>query len=201
MKIVSSDGSATSKRVTRRATGDGCRDDRRRVGAGRQLELGEAGTRAGRTGHPAGRPARPAATRPSTPRRTVRAPARSLHLAERARGDHPSVVDDGERLAQGLGRLHLVGREDDRAALVAQLEEGLAQEARLTGSSPVNGSSISSTSGSMEDGRDELDLLLVALAQLLGPPLGVIRDAEAARASGAHPRERWSAGWPYRLAK
>ena len=49
----------------------------------------------------------------------------------------------------------------------------------MTGSSPVNGSSISSTSGLVEDGRDELDLLLVALRELLGPPVGVLGDAEA----------------------
>ena len=33
--------------------------------------------------------------------------------------------------------------------------------------------------GAVQDGRDELDLLLVALAELLGAAVCVIRDAEA----------------------
>ncbi len=55
-------------------------------------------------------------------------PAGPFQLSERATGDDPPAVDDGERLAQRLGGLHLVGREDDRAALVAQLHERLAQQ-------------------------------------------------------------------------
>ena len=40
------------------------------------------------------------------------------------------MIDDRDRLAERLGGLHLVGREDDRAAPVAQLDERLAQQRR-----------------------------------------------------------------------
>ncbi len=183
-----------------RAARDGRRDDRRRVGVGAELELGEAGPGSG--GHDPGQ-----VDQPRRQRLAVDAEAdgpgaaRPLQLAERAGGHDPPVVDDGQRLAQGLGRLHLVGREDDRPALVAQLEEGLAQEGQVDRVEPGERLVHEQHVRPMEDGRDELDLLLVALAQLLGPPFGVVGDAEARPASGGHPRGPGRPGRPYRLAK
>ena len=51
--------------------------------------------------------------------------------------------------------------------------------ATLTGSRPANGSSISEHVGVVEDGRDELDLLLVALREPLGPAVGDVADPES----------------------
>ena len=53
---------------------------------------------------------------------------RPLDVAERPADDDPAAIDDRDRLAHRLDRLHLVGREDQRPALVAELEERLAQE-------------------------------------------------------------------------
>ena len=52
----------------------------------------------------------------------------------------------------------------------------------------------------VEDGRDELDLLLVALAELLGAAIGVIGDAEARQPVAGLGRAR-SVGMPYSDAK
>ena len=109
---------------------------------------------------------------PSTPRRTVRARDGPLQLRERAARDDPAVVDDRQRLAQGLCRLHLVGREDDRAALVAQLDEGVAQQREVDRVEPGERLVHEQDVGAVQDRGDELDLLLVALAELLGPPIG-----------------------------
>ena len=43
-------------------------------------------------------------------------------------GDQPAVIDDRDRLAECLGGLHLVGREDERPTAIAQLGEGLSQQ-------------------------------------------------------------------------
>ena len=60
-------------------------------------------------------------------------PGRPPHLAQRAADHHSPAVHDRDRLAQRLRHLHLVGREDDRPAPVAQLEERLAQEHDVDG--------------------------------------------------------------------
>ena len=153
----------------RRAARDDRREDRRRVRAGGELELGEPGARAGRRATPGSVASQAGSDSPSTPSRTVRAPAGPLQVAERAGRHEPTVIDDGERLAQRLGGLHLVGREDDRPALVAQLEERLAQEGQVDRIEPGERLVHQQDVRVVEDGRDELDLLLVALAQLLGP--------------------------------
>src|SRR5436309_2608753 len=51
-----------------------------------------------------------------------------LQLPERAPGDEPPVIDDRERFAEGFGDLHLMGREHDRAARVAQLDESITEQ-------------------------------------------------------------------------
>jgi hypothetical protein len=61
---------------------------------------------------------------------------RAADLAQRAADDDPPPVDDRDRLAQRLDRLHLVRREDQRLALLAQLEERLAEDRHVHGSRP-----------------------------------------------------------------
>ena len=89
---------------------------------------------------------------------------RPLDLAERPADDDPAAIDDRDRLAHRLDRLHLVGREDQRPALVAELEERLAQERDVdrveTGERLVH----EQDRRVVEDRGDQLDLLLVALA-------------------------------------
>ena len=127
MKICSSDGSATSKWVTRAPAA-----------------IAAASTASGSTSASSSisarvdpRPEHPRARHAGQPRQPVvvhdgdpdHPPAgRALDVAERPAGDQPPAVDDRDRLAQRLDRLHLVGREDERPALVAQLEERLAQQ-------------------------------------------------------------------------
>ena len=110
--------------------------------------------------------------------------ARALEVADRAAGDQPPVVDDGDRFAQRLGGFHLVGREDERPAAVAQLGERLAQEDEVdrveTGERLVHQQDL----GVVQDRRDELDLLLVALGQLLGASRGGVGDPEAPQPGG-----------------
>ena len=89
------------------------------------------------------------------------------------------MIDDRERFAEGLGRLHLVRREHDRPTRVAQLDERVAEQREVhrveTGERLIHQQDV----GPVQDRGDELDLLLVALAELLGAPVGVFRDAEA----------------------
>ena len=132
MKIASSDGSATSKR----------RHDARHARAprrGRRAAPTPGVSSSSVNPAPGARPATPSidvepGRQRSRPRRrggpSVRA-AGPLQLGERARRDDPAAIHDHERLAQRLGGLHLVGREDDRPALVAQLDERLAQQRQV----------------------------------------------------------------------
>ncbi len=99
------------------------------------------------------------------------------------------MIDDHERLAERLGDLHLVGREDDRPTLIAQLDERVAQQRQVdrveAGERLVHQQDVRP----VQDRGDELDLLLIALAELLGAPVGQIRDAEPLEpGEGVRPR-------------
>ena len=67
----------------------------------------------------------------------------------------------------------------DRAAPVAQLEERLAQEREVDRIEARERLVHEQDLGLVEDRGDELDLLLVALRELLGSPVRVFGDAEA----------------------
>ena len=108
-------------------------------------------------------------------------PGRATDLAQRAADHHAAAVDDRDRLAQGLGDLHLVRREDDGAAAVAELEERLAQEHHVDRVEARERLVHQQDLRVVEHGRDELDLLLVALGQLLGAALREVLGAEPAQ--------------------
>ncbi len=55
---------------------------------------------------------------------------RPLDVAQRSADDRPAAIDDRHRLAHRLDGIHLVGREDDRLAAVAELEDRLPQQRR-----------------------------------------------------------------------
>src|SRR5690349_4394670 len=80
-----------------------------------QLELREAGTRT--YGSDAVELREPRRQDLALDAETDRAcPAGPLQLPERATCHEPAVIDDRQRLAERLGRLHLVRREHDRPA-------------------------------------------------------------------------------------
>ena len=132
MKSASSDGSATSKWVTvepPRTSGAA------RTASGstpaRELELGAGRRRIGDRATPG--------SRSSQSERSSPVDARAGPSARRSTASGRASVPPATsrpwstiatRLAQRLGGLHLVGREDERPALVAQLEERLAQQRR-----------------------------------------------------------------------
>ena len=170
MNTCSSVGSATSKWRTRAPAAIAAASTwlglRRRRPA-RPLERSMPGLDARACPGTDGQPRQPVVALDRDPDQPpARGPA---HVAQRPADDHPAAIDDRDRLAQRLRDLHLVGREDDRPAAVPQLEERLAQEHHVdrveAGERLVHQQHLRV----VQDRGDELDLLLVALGQLLGP--------------------------------
>ena len=108
----------------------------------------------------------------------VRARLRRFRSASVPDRRQSTAVDDRERFAQRLRGLHLVGREDDRPTLVAELDERFPQEREVDRVEPGERLVHEQHVRSMEDRGDELDLLLVALAEFLGPAVRVVGDPE-----------------------
>ena len=178
MNSASRLGSTTSNRVTERPRARTAVEDDGRVGAGRQLELAPAGDGTDPVdARQLGQPRRRHVPVDRQPQRATT--AGPLQVADPAAGDQPALVDDRDRFAHRLGRLHLVGREDERPAAIAQLHERLAQEHEVDRVEPGERLVHQQHVGTVEHGRDELDLLLVPLRELLGPPIRVLGDAEA----------------------
>ena len=98
------------------------------------------------------------------PRRIGACARDPLQVRERAARDEPAMVDDDERLAECLGHLHLVGREDDRATFIAELDERLAEERQVHRVETRERLIHEQDLGPVQDRGDELDLLLLALA-------------------------------------
>ncbi len=94
------------------------------------------------------------------------------------------MVDDRDRIAQLLGHLELVRAEDEGLAPVAHLEEGGLEQRDIDRVEPRERLVHQDHVGVVEHGRDELDLLLVALRERLGSSVGDIADPES-----AEPRE------------
>ena len=147
------------------------------------------------------RTASPVASFALHPERDDTSSTRALHLPDRATHDEPAAVDDHDRLAQLLDHLHLVGREDERRAALAHLAERLFQERDVDRVEADERLVHDQDIGLVEDRRDQLDLLLVALRQFLGAPLLVLRDAGSGPASRARGRRPPCAGSPYSEAK
>ena len=100
------------------------------------------------------------------------------HLVGRAVHQQSTVVDDGDGVAELLDLLHLVGAEDDGAAPPRELQERLLQHRGVDGVQTAEWLVHEQDIGVVEDARDELDLLLVALAELVGAPVRVLTDPE-----------------------
>ena len=95
------------------------------------------------------------------------------------------MVDDRDRVAELLGHLELVRAEDEGLAPIAHLEEGGLEQRDVDRVEPGERLVHQDHVGVVEDGRDELHLLLVPLRERLGPPVGDIADPES-----PEPRER-----------
>jgi hypothetical protein len=122
----------------------------------------------------------------------------SPDVANRTANDHPAPVDDRDRLAERLYGLHLVGREDERLAVIPELEERLTKQRDIDRVEPRERLVHEQHRRIVEDGGNQLDLLLIALRELIGPPIGELRDPEpgqpvatfAPRAIGWHAVQR-----------
>ena len=101
-----------------------------------------------------------------------------LHLAQLARLDDPPAIDDGDRLAELLDLLHLVRAEDERLAPVAHLEERLLEQLDVHRVEAAERLVHDQDGGVVKDRGDELDLLLIALGELLDLPVAVLGHAE-----------------------
>ena len=86
-----------------------------------------------------------------------------LELLHRAAGDQPALVDDADPVAQLLGHLHDVGREEERLALVAVLAEQLLELMGRARVEPDERLVEDHDPGRREERRRQHDLLLHAV--------------------------------------
>ena len=140
-------------------------------------------TPARRTRTPGSRSSQEWSPEPSSPMRTIRRPLARFRsrIVPPATSRPRSTIATDSHIASA--ELHLVGREDQRPALVAQLEERLAQEDEVDRIEARERLVHEQDLGLVEDRGDELDLLLVALRQLLGAPVRRIRGCGSGPAS------------------
>jgi len=103
----------------------------------------------------------------------------SPDLAQRPADDDPAPIDDRDRLTHLLDQLHLVRGEDQRLAAVPKLQEGLPEQRHVDRIEPGERLVHQQHLRVVEHGRQELDLLLVALRQLLGPAVGELGNPES----------------------
>src|SRR5207248_7388630 len=74
---------------------------------------------------------------------------RSDQLLWRSERDHLALVDDGDAVAEPLGLVHVMRREQHRPAARAEPEDDVPELPPRLGSRPVVGSSRKSSSGSL----------------------------------------------------
>ena len=104
---------------------------------------------------------------------------RSPHVLDSSAHYYLAAVEDCDRLAKLLDLVHLVGGKDERLASVAHLQKGLFEHRGVHRVEAREGLVHQQDLGIVEDRGYELDLLLIAFRKLLGPAIGVLRDAEA----------------------
>jgi len=88
---------------------------------------------------------------------------RAFDIARRPGHHDPPVIDDRDGVAQLFGLIELVGAEDECLATIAQLEEGTLEESDVDRVQAAERLVHEQDIGVVQHGRDELDLLLVAL--------------------------------------
>src|SRR5450756_1036465 len=95
-----------------------------------------------------------------------------LHeLVVGADGDHLAVVDDADAIAELLRLGHVVGRVQDRHALVAEREDAVEDRAAALGVDTDGGLVEVQHAGLVQQGHADVDAPLHAAAELLHPVL------------------------------
>ena len=105
--------------------------------------------------------------------------APGAQLRHRAAGDHPAVVDDAHPVAQPLDELELVAREDDGDPRIGPLAQHLRHDVDGDRVEPGERLVEHEHVGPEDEGRGQLDALLVAQAQRLQLGVAPLGEAEA----------------------
>ena len=92
----------------------------------------------------------------------------ALDLAHAAGEDEMAARDEGDGVADLFDLIHAVGAEEDGLALLAEVDEGVHEERGVDGIEAAEGLVHDDEVGLVEQGGDELDLLLHALGELFG---------------------------------
>jgi hypothetical protein len=88
-------------------------------------------------------------------------------------------VDEADVVAHLFDLIHAVGGEEDGFALGAEVDEGVLQEGGVDGIEAGEGLVHDDEVGLVEEGGDELDLLLHALGEVFGALVDGLSDLEA----------------------
>ena len=89
-------------------------------------------------------------------------------LAHGAGEDEVAVVDEADVVAELFDLIHSMGGEEDGAALLAEIDEGVHEEDGVDGIEAAEGLVHDDEFGLVEKRGDELNLLLHALGELFG---------------------------------
>ena len=92
----------------------------------------------------------------------------ALDLAHAAGEDEMAAGDEGDGVADLFNLIHAVGGEEDGLALLAEIDEGVHEERGVDGIESAEGLVHDDEVGFVEQGSDELNLLLHALGELFG---------------------------------
>ncbi len=84
------------------------------------------------------------------------------YLVDSSLKHHAAVIDERNVVAHLFHALHVVGREDDGVALIAQVEDFLFQQLGVHGVEAREGFVEDEQRGAVEQGDDELHFLLHA---------------------------------------
>src|SRR5512142_1833605 len=102
-----------------------------------------------------------------------------LHLLDAPFEHDTPAVDEADAVTELLGLLHLVGGEDDRLPLLLELGKDILEHQLVDRVKPGKGLVENDKGRIVENGDDELDLLLVPLGELLHPPVVGVEKIEA----------------------
>ncbi len=121
-------------------------------------------------------------------------PKLRLHVAERALEHHVPLGHQADVVAELLHLLHAVGGKQDRAVVAAQLQDDVAQEVGVDGVEAAEGLVENEEGRVVQQRRNELNLLLHALRQLLRRHVGPVGGVETVEpvvgpVGGCGPRE------------
>ncbi len=91
-----------------------------------------------------------------------------LNLAHGAGEDDDAVVDEADGVAHLFDLIHAVGGEEDGSSLLAEVDEGVDEQAGVDGIEAAEGLVHDDELGLVQQGGNELDLLLHSLGEVFG---------------------------------